>query len=190
MKGVEARYNRAKTLRVDFEQRYTSQGRGRLETGQLVLSKPGRMRWDYAQPAGKVFLSDGKWVWFYSPAVHRAEKARLKESDDLRTPLAFLLGKLDFRSSFRDFEFRESDGEAVLAALPKSERAPFIRVLFAVSADNAIRRLVVEGVDGSVQEFRFANEQLNPKVSEAIFRFAVPAGAEVAEVREFGEQEK
>ena len=64
--------------------------------GDLYLRKPGKMRWDYKTPAGKLFLSDGKQVYFYNPATNRAEKTKLKETEDMRAPLAFLLGKLDF----------------------------------------------------------------------------------------------
>ena len=30
---------------------------------KLTLRKPGRMRWDYQQPPGKLFVSDGKTVY-------------------------------------------------------------------------------------------------------------------------------
>ena len=65
-----------------------------------MLRKPGRMRWDYSQPKGKLFVSDGKFLWLYTPDENRVEKMKLKESDDMRAPLAFLLGKLDFRQGF------------------------------------------------------------------------------------------
>ena len=59
--GLEMRYNRAKTLQVSFEESYMGSGRPRrAESGELSLRKPGKMRWEYSQPAGKLFLSDGK----------------------------------------------------------------------------------------------------------------------------------
>ena len=82
-----------------------SRGRPRKsESGELTLRKPGRMRWDYTAPAGKLFLSDGKQVYLYTPDSNRVERMPLKESDDMRAPLAFLLGKLDFAKEFRDFQ--------------------------------------------------------------------------------------
>ena len=67
------------------------------------------MRWDYSQPKGKLFISDGKFMWLYTPAGHghpRAEKMKLQESDDMRAPLAFLLGKLNFEKEFRNLQAR------------------------------------------------------------------------------------
>jgi outer membrane lipoprotein carrier protein len=183
LKGVEARYNRAGTLAVHFEQRYLQGGRAqRAESGELSLRKPGRMRWQYEQPSGKLFVSDGKYVWFYSPAENRAERGKLKAVDDFRAPLAFLLGKLDFRRDFGQFEFKESGGEAQIVALPKTDRMPYTRVEFIVTAGNVIRRLVVQGTDATVMEFIFTAERVNPTLNDALFRYAPPAGVEVVEV--------
>lgn len=185
LKAVEKRYNGTATLESQFEQRQLVQGRARrAEAGRLVLKKPGRMRWEYSQPEGKLFVSDGKWVYFYSPSENRAEKAKLKEADDFRAPLAFLLGRLDFRKTFSDFELKEEGGETVIAALPKSDRLPYRRVEFTVTAANAIRRLVVRGVDGTDMEFLFSDEKLNIPVKDAEFKFVPPAGVVVEEAQQ------
>ncbi|MCX7603690.1 MAG: outer membrane lipoprotein carrier protein LolA, partial [Bryobacteraceae bacterium] len=162
LRAVEQRYNRAATLEADFEQRHLVGGRPRrIEAGRLVLRKPGRMRWQYSQPPGKLFVCDGRWVWLYSPEAREVEKARLKETEDFRAPLAFLLGRLDFRRAFGTFEVSEADGALVLRAWPKSDRAPFDRVDFTLGADFAIRRLLVQAPDGTAMEFLFSNERLN-----------------------------
>ena len=85
IEGIEKRYNRPRTMQLSFSQTYTWQGRPpRNESGVLYLRKPRRMRWEYDTPPGKLFLSDGKHVYFYSPTAHRVEKMPLKESGDLR----------------------------------------------------------------------------------------------------------
>ncbi|MBI5084963.1 MAG: outer membrane lipoprotein carrier protein LolA [Acidobacteria bacterium] len=165
LKAVELRYNRAATLQVQFEQHYLAQGRARrVESGDLSLRKPGRMRWQYTTPAGKLFVSDGKSVWFF-----------------FRAPLAFLLGKLDFKRDFGDFELRDSGGESTVIALPRSDKLPYTRVEFTVTPENAIRRLLVTGVDATVMEFLFTGEKLNPVLNDAIFRFTPPPGVEIVE---------
>jgi len=110
LRGVEHRYNRAQTVEVLFEQTFTAPRRGpKTERGELFLRKPGRMRWQYTTPAGKLFVSDGKYIYLYTPGTQRVERSKVKETDDMRAPLAFLLGKLDFQ---RDFK-RLSAGRAV-----------------------------------------------------------------------------
>ena len=127
LKGVEQRYNRAKTLQVHFMESYSVQGRARKsESGELTLRKPGSMRWDYTAPSGKLFVSDGKDVYLYTPDAHRVEKTKLKASDDMRAPLAFLLGKLDFAKDFRDFELKP-DGTNYLHHRQGQERQVALR---------------------------------------------------------------
>ena len=78
LKGVETRYNKALTLEVLFHEGYTApQHPKRTESGTLRLRKPGRMRWDYSDPAGKLFLSDGKNLYLYTPNNKRVEKMKL-----------------------------------------------------------------------------------------------------------------
>ncbi len=182
VRGLEQRYNRATTLRAAFEQRHVVAGRPRrIESGILVLRKPGRMRWEYERPAGKLFVCDGKWVWLWSPEAQQVERARLKEADDFRAPLAFLLGRLDLRKTFGTFEV-EREGEGVrLSAWPRNDRMPFTRVDFWLGAEFEIRRLVIHQIDATAMEFRFTGEQLNAAVPNSAFQFEPPPGVPVVE---------
>ena len=181
LKGVEARYNGAKTLKVTFSQIYTQGNSKRAESGELLLRKPGRMRWNYTNPAGKQFTSDGKNVYLYSPATNRVDKMKLKETEDMRAPLAFLLGRLDFSRDFTGYQSTREGSDTVVSALPKSDKLPYAKVSFGVSQALEIRRLIVHGQDQSVLEFRFTGEILNPKLDDKIFRFQAPKGAEIVD---------
>jgi outer membrane lipoprotein carrier protein len=183
LNGIEKRYNTAQTLRVQFTETYQVQGRRRqMESGELFLRKPGRMRWQYYQPPGKLFVSDGKFVYYYSPETNRAEKMKLKETEDMRAPLAFLIGRLNFKDDFKEFRTRTEDGNTWITAIPKSDRAPYTEVSFVTAPDFSIRRLIVTGVDRSVLEFTFANEARNPKIADTLFRFEPPQGAEYVDL--------
>lgn len=182
LKAVESRYNRAQTIQVLFDQTFTAQGRPqRRESGELFLRKPGRMRWEYSVPPGKLFVSDGKLVYLYSPANNRVERAKVKESDDLRAPLGFLLGRLDFWRDFEKFVHRPEGADLRITAHPKSERAYYTEVEFVVTPARQIRYLKVLGQDYSVMEFRFSNERINVPLPESMFRFAPPPGAEIVD---------
>jgi outer membrane lipoprotein carrier protein len=178
LKGVEQHYNRAKTLQVHFVESYMVQGRARKsESGELTLRKPGRMRWDYTAPAGKLFVSDGKDVYLYTPDAHRVEKTKLRASDDMRAPLAFLLGKLDFAKDFRDFEIKPEGMNYLITAKAKSDKLLYGKVQMLVTADYQIQRLVIDGQDLSILTFQLDGEKLNPPVDDALFKFQMPAGA-------------
>src|SRR5579872_5482399 len=178
LKGVEDRYNRTQTLQLAFTESYQQGARTRVEKGDLFLRKPGRMRWQYTAPAGKLFVSDGKFIYSYTPQDHRAEKMKLKETEDMRAPLAFLLGRLDFKKDFREFRARAEDGGLFITALPKSDKLPYTEVSFLTAPDFSIRRLEVKGQDNSVLRFTFENEKKDPPIQDALFHFTPPPGAE------------
>ena len=92
--ALEAHYRRTKNMSAIFLETYKSGGAGiRAESGKVYFSRPGRMRWDYDSPEKKLFLVDGKNVWYYVPADHTASRTSVKQSSDWRTPLALLAGK-------------------------------------------------------------------------------------------------
>ena len=140
------------------------------------------MLWDYSQPAGKIFLSDGKSVFQFVPGDREAQKSKLRESDDMRAPLAFLLGKLDFLKEFRSFESRPEGPDTWITALPKSPDLVYSKVEFLASPSGEIHRVRVTGQDQSRLEFVFSNEQLNAPVSPDLFVFRPPAGIPIVEM--------
>ena len=182
LKSVETRYNRAQTLQVVFHETYTGPGEPRrTESGTLLLRKPGRMRWDYTSPKGKLFVSDGKFLWLYTPANNQVEKMKLKESDDMRAPLAFLLGKLHFAKEFNNIHSQPAANGTLITAEPKTDTLPYTNVEFVVGADGVIRHVKVIGYDKSILEFDFDQERMNPVLEAKLFQFHMPAGAELVE---------
>jgi outer membrane lipoprotein carrier protein len=188
---VQNRYNAARTLSVSFVENYSIQGHPRpRENGTLLLRKQGKMRWDYTRPAGKLFISDGKNVFLYTARDNRVEKVPLKDTEDMRAPLAFLLGRLDMKKEFREFQVRAGDGGTWLEASAKNDRVPYEKIQMLIAPDGEVRELKVLGRDQSELAYAFSNEQLNPPLDEAVFHFQIPAGAEVVDAVEFGPQQE
>ena len=180
LKSVENRYNKAKTLQVLFNETYTPQGKPqRSESGMLLLRKPLRMRWEYSQPKGKLFVSDGKSLWLYTPADNRAEQMPLKDSEDMHAPLAFLLGRLNFDKDFKNLQGRPDAAGTRITAEPKTDNLPYTAVEFVVAPDSQIREVKVTGFDNSILDFHFDAEKVDPSLDAALFVFKAPAGAEV-----------
>lgn len=179
---IESRYNRARTLSLRYREVLVEEGHPhRPESGVLTLRKPGKMRWEYDRPAGKLFVSDGKQVYLYTPQDHRVQLSRLKTSDDLRAPMAFLLGHLDLKHEFGAFSTRAAGADTWLDATAKNDRLPYEKIELLVAPDASIRQLNVVGRDQSTLSFSFSEEALNPPVSDKLFQFAVPPGAEVVD---------
>jgi len=188
---IQGRYNGTRTLSVQFSESYSIQGHPRLpEEGTLTLRKQGKMRWDYTKPAGKVFVSDGKTVYLYTAADNRVEKVPLKDTEDMRAPLAFLLGRLDMKKEFRDFATHPADGGTWLEAFSRNDRVPYDKIQMLIAPDGSVRELKVTGRDFSLLDLAFHGERLNPPVADAVFHFSIPAGAEVVDSVEFAGTEQ
>jgi len=182
LKSVQERYNHMPSLRLDFSETYTGMRRPvESDSGVLYLRKPGRMRWEYSTPPGKLFLSDGKEVFLYTPDDRRAERSKLKESEDMRAPIAVLLGKLDFGKEFKSFETRQEADGTWIVATPKSDSLVYTKVEFLATPDGEIHRVRVTGQDQSKLDFTFSNERDNVSVPDSLFKFQAPPGVQVVE---------
>ncbi len=181
LKSVETRYNTVKTLEMDFEQTYIAPNKARrTESGRLFLRKPGRMRWEYAKPEGKLFVSNGTDYWYYSPLARRAEKMKLKEAEDMQAPMAFLIGRLDFQRDFDRFVVAQEGAMTRITAQPRNlNKAPYREVTFLAAPDARIEQLTVRGQDASTMDFRFRNETRNPAQKDSLYIFTPPEGVEV-----------
>ena len=182
LQSVQDRYNHAKTLQVLFKEQYTRPGKATLtESGLLMLRKPGRMRWDYSQPKGKLVLSDGSALWIYNPAENRAEKMPLKQTEDMRAPMAFLLGKLNFQKDFRNIHATPAGLYLTrITAESNTENLPYSSVEFLVTHDSHIQEVKVTYYDKSVLDLTFDQERLDPSLDSRLFVFHLPPGAQLA----------
>lgn len=178
---VEQRYNRLSALKMDFVQSMEYAGRKRnAETGTLYLLRPGKMRWDYSDPTGKLAISDGKVFRIYNPNTHQVRQMALEAMSDLRAPLSFLLGRMRLRRMFRNLRLEEDGAQRTLVGEGRSGQDVYSRVEFTLGADDSrITGIRIVGRDESVNSYAFSNEESNPRLSAALFEFQAPQGAEV-----------
>jgi outer membrane lipoprotein carrier protein len=189
---VDRHYNGLRTLQTEFTQIYTGAGISRTESGTLWLKRPGQMRWEYVTPREKLFVTDGHSAWFYVPGEKQVRKMSLKKLDDLRTPLAYLLGKTRLDKEFSGLSLAPDvapsvPGDVVLRGVPRSMADRVTDVLLEVTPEGRFQRILAHEVDGSTTEFRFANQKENVPVSEARFKFSPPPGVETIRADELGQ---
>jgi outer membrane lipoprotein carrier protein len=180
--AVDHHYNVLHRLRVNFTETYQGMGMDRHESGVLLLEKPGRMRWNYAEPAGKVFVLDGKYGWFYTPGDAQVQQIPAKKLDDLRSPLRFLLGHAQLTKELDGLTMAPADGGLFrLRGVPRGMEQRVRSLELVVSREGTIQSMTLEELDGSRTSFAFKNEQANPVIAADTFRFTPPAGVQVVE---------
>ena len=188
---VDRHYNALHTLQTQFVEKYRGNGMERTESGTLWIKRPGRMRWEYAQPHAKLFITNGKTAWFYSPGDRQARSTDSRKLDDLRSPLAYLLGKAKLERVFDGLKLAEAvqphtAGNVVLEGLPRGLAAHTARVLLEITPEGRIDRIVAEGQDDSVTEYQFSESKEDVPVADERFRFVPPPGVEVIQGVDLG----
>ena len=182
--GVERSFAHMKDLSSDFIQIFQdSLNRKQQESGHLYLMRPKMMRWEYKDPEDKLFISDGKTVYFYVAADRQVNKEAVKNSFDDRIPLMFLLGQSNLRNEFTRFELLNTkpffEGTKVVRMYPKGKTDLQEVVMEVDPASYFITRLLLAHSDGSRSEFIFSGIRTNTGLRASLFDFVVPPGVEV-----------
>jgi outer membrane lipoprotein carrier protein len=185
-RAVDDHYNHLRSLQSDFTEIYRGDGPERVESGTLWLKKPRKMRWEYRSPKEKLFISDGQAVWFYLPAERQLRKTELRKLDDLRSPLAFLLGKTKLENELRGLSKVVDQaplvaGNTLLRGVPQAMAGQVSEVRLEITPSDQIVRIVLLEPDGAATEFRFASWKENLDLSDREFHFTPPPGVETVE---------
>ena len=184
--AVDDHYNHLKTFKAEFTEIYQGDGMSRTESGTLWLKKPGRMRWEYRTPREKLFLIDSENAYFYVAGDRQARKTPVKNLDDIRSPLRYLLGKTKLEKELEGLSLAPDvapiqTGDVVLRGVPKGMKDRVSSVILEVSPEHQLRRIVLHGVDGTVTDFRFSHMEENVPVQDSLFRFVPPPGVDTLE---------
>jgi outer membrane lipoprotein carrier protein len=192
-RAVDDHYNHLRSLQADFTEIYRGDGAERVESGTLWLKKPRKMRWEYRSPKEKLFISDGEVVWFYLPAERQLRKTSVRKLNDVRSPLAFLLGKTKLENELQGLskvvdQSPLGAGNTLLRGIPQAMPGQLSEVQLEITPSDQIVRIVLMEPDGGTTEFRFANWKENQRLSGDLFSFNPPPGVESVEGAELGPQ--
>ena len=183
--GLQRKYSRMQGLEADFVQVYQgADGRVARESGHLLLKRPAKARWDYASPERKVFVSDGKNVFFYVYGEKSATRSSIKETADPQIPFLFLLGRGNLRRDFSRIEIANGEsalasGNVVLRLFPKRAPEEFKQLLVEVSPSFEVRRMVIFQRSGARMDFALSNLHENYIAPDDQFQFMPPQGVTV-----------
>ena len=178
-KRVDAHYNHLQSLQARFTEHYQGMGMDRSESGTLTLRKPGRMRWAYDSPSGKLYVLDGKNAISYTPGDVQALRTPARQLDDLRSPLRFLLGHTELAKELDALTLTPTGDGYTLTGVPKGMQQTIRTLALTVDPTGQIRSMRLEQIDGSITSFTFSAIQENVPVKESDFLFIPPTGVTI-----------
>jgi outer membrane lipoprotein carrier protein len=184
--NIQKFYVGTQKLRADFKQTYTNTvfGKSSTSTGKVYVLKPGKMRWDYATPEKKHFISDGTTLWVYEPLNRQAYKQDLKNTV-LPVAVTFLYGQGDLSKDFTaklDPGKYGVKGDLVVKLTPKQPSAQYKNLWLVVDAgDYHVKESIVLEASDNLNQFRFFNFKSNAQApfQAKHFLFVPPAGTKV-----------
>lgn len=168
-----------KTLSADFTQTLrTNEGEVLQETsGKFYLKRPGKFRWNYAEPYQQEIVSDGKYIWIYD--VELQQVTVQKNSSTLsNTPMALMDGKLKLAEAYTVSELDHRDGIFRLKLSSKSDDADFAELIIGVD-ETGMRFMQLRDQFEQTTDIVFDNLESNTKLTSELFEFIPPEGVDV-----------
>jgi outer membrane lipoprotein carrier protein len=184
--AVQKRYDSVHDLRASFEQTSFSAALGK-ETesrGSVVVKRPGKMRWEYAKPDGRIIVLDGEAIRIWNPEENQLQIAAISASNVSPTALGFLMGQGVLRDSFDAKAVSESKRSDIgLLLHPKGDAGFESLTLWLDSKSLQLRESVVVDLFGNRTRVSFESTVENAGVEPSVFDLTAPAGAEVIDLR-------
>jgi len=182
---VQSFYDKTTAFSSDFTQEFfvKSHNVKKQSKGKVVFLKPGKMRWDYAEPKDNRVVSDGVTLRVYEAANQQMFEQNVDKSQ-YPAALSFLIGGGKLAESF-NFELYEGTamnfpGGQVLVGIPKVPNAAYQKVLLYVDGPTSqVRRVLIIDGQGNRNRFDFANPKVNEPVAPEAFQFAPPPGTSI-----------
>jgi outer membrane lipoprotein carrier protein len=184
--SLQRRYDTIKDFSADFVHSYRGGVLRKeiVERGRLLVKKPGKMRWDYAAPDEKLFVSDGVKLYSYIPRDKQVFVGSVQPDDQVTTPTMFLTGKgnlvRDFSSSFVEPAAGMPAGTRALKLVPKAPQRDYDWLILEIAPETLeLRGLVTVDAQGGQSTFSFTNLKENTGLSDKEFTFKMPRGVDV-----------
>lgn len=190
VKKIQARYEKTKDLQATFTQKTKIEGFSKpvVSSGRFYVKKPGRLRWDYVEPATEEIYVDKEDVRMYVPEHKQVLVGKLTNMAASQAPLQLLqgVGKLDEEFDIEPTAAKErgAGGIPLLSLTPKQgrfepERAVQRIVIEVQPKTYSLKTIALHEVSGNVATFEFADIKPNTGLKDELFDFKVPADVEI-----------
>ena len=184
LRRAAAAYENVRSLQADFVMHFENPLlRQQLTSrGTLYQRQPDRIALRFTDPAGDVIIGDGQYFYMYQPSNNPDQYFRQPAAAGGETGVnlqAQFVGNPVERFSYTLHGSESVAGRSarVLTLVPR-QRAEYrsLRV-WIDDRDGLARRFEITEHNGTVRRFDLQGLQVNPSISDGVFRFTPPPGA-------------
>ncbi len=173
--------NRLQSLQTNFTQTVMD-GRGQIlqkTSGQMILQRPGRFRWEVKQPNRQLLIADGKRIWFYDIDLQQV-MIQKQQMTGASSPAALLSDSpKNITKSFNVNFLMDVQG---FYLIPKDKNSLFQSITL-IFQQNVLREMRL--LDKLDQEtvIDFSQVKLSPNLAPETFHFVLPKDKNVEVVK-------
>jgi outer membrane lipoprotein carrier protein len=150
----------------------------RSASGKFYLQRPGKFRWDYAEPSQQLVLGDGKEIWFYDKDLQQAN-VRSMDATLASTPAVLLSGTGSVAEQFDIKALPDEGGLHWYQLLPKHPDTDFQLVRIGFDKDGELASMFLADKLNQITQLTFTHPIKNPKLIPDLFTFSPPPGVDV-----------
>lgn len=176
---LQAFFSETRSVRADFTQDVLGSNSETLQqtSGQMLLDRPGRFRWDYKKPFEQQIVSNGEKVWLYDVDL---EQVTIKTIDAAfgNSPALVLSSDKPLEESFIINDLGEENNHVWVELLPKDKESGFESIRLSFDEKN-LTSMELRDVFGQLTKLSFSNIERNPNLGSASFDFIAPPGVDV-----------
>lgn len=172
--------SRLEAFSADFEQQVIDTEGYELQSmsGHMVLARPGKIYWQTKPPYEQLLVSDANTLWLYDKDLEQVT-VRPFLRDVVNSPAMLLIGDLSsLESDYRVSYSAAENGDRVFNLTPMDSSAVYQKLMMRFAGDTPVAMVLWDSL-GQESRITFSNINLNPTVSESLFRFEIPEGVDV-----------
>ena len=127
LKQIETYLNQFDNISSEFIQ---SSSIGSQETGEILISKPGKLRIEYKKDNKLLIIADGKWLHYFDTDLNEIKSIIIEKS-----PAWILLKKnINLKNDFNIKKIEKKNGKIILTLVDKNfENIEKIKLIFSAN---------------------------------------------------------
>lgn len=168
-----------KTLKAEFAQTVIAKNgrKPQQSSGQVAISRPGKLRWDIQKPYPQLVVGDGEKIWIYDPELKQVTVRKAGQAIG-GSPAALLAGNNELEKNFNLSEAGESEGFNWVEAIAKADDSGFEKIRLGLVGSD-LKAMELYDNFGQTTLIRFSRLERNATLPAATFKFTPPTGVDV-----------
>ena len=171
-------FNNMQSFRADFSQQVFGPRQALLQdsSGQVIVQRPGKFRWDYSKPFEQHIVADGEKLWLFDVDLEQVS-IKHQNATTANSPASLLSDAAQLDKQFDVLRVLRQ-GRDWFELIPKQGDSGF-EALFILMEKGVISQMELKDSFGQLTRLRFENVQLNKHFSTETFRLKIPEGVDV-----------